>query len=217
VVASIRRHALIATLLVGGTLAAAGANALASGPTGGSGTTVPSGTTGPTPTPKLIACPAGVASATVTTAQWIWSAYGRPASSATTVTYSQTVGSGTWDRGKAHGTICSQDQGGGEPKRSIVLKVSGPSKLSPGITKGGLLGIGLVYPVTVSATGDAAVCPVGSTGSITLFASYYGVHSDRASMRFAGTCAAWNETFSGSILHVKISNDGAMIRPGSVG
>ena len=93
-----------------------------------------------------------------------------------------------WSRGAAQGTICSESQGGGEPKRSIVMKVSGPSKLSPGIRRSGLLGIGITLGVSVTQSGDPSGCPVGSTGTVTLFASYYETHVDKASMRFAGAC-----------------------------
>jgi hypothetical protein len=194
----------------------------ASGTTGATGTTGSTGSTGaPTGPPHIVACPVNIATATVSSAQWLWSNFGAPSSSATKVSYSQSGGSGSWSatnggEGTARGTICSQDQGGGQPKRSIVLKVSGASKLSPGTTRLGLLGVGLKLSVTVSKSGDPAVCPVGSTGSVTLFASYYSTHADKVTMSFAGTCAAWNESFSGSSTHVKLADDGAMIRPGSV-
>jgi len=193
----------------------AAASATATGPSGTTGTsaTSPAGTTGPSATPHIVACPASVA-ALPASAQWVWSAYGQPSSSNSTVSYSQSGGNGTWAGGSAKGTICSEDQGGGQPKRSLVMKVSGPSKLSPGITRGGLLGIGITLGVSVSASGDPSVCPVGSTGTVTLFASYYSTHRDRASMVFNGSCSAWDESFSGHILHVEISNHGAMIRPG---
>lgn len=196
-------------------LGLASASALATGSSGTTGSSTGTGTTGTAPhvKPHLVSCPAGVASLPAK-AEWVWSAYGKPASSAGGVSYSQTGGNGTWSGGRAHGTICSQDQGGGKPKRSIVLKVLGASKLSPGITRGGLLGIGITLHVTVIKTGDPDVCPTDSTGTVNLFASYYSTHSDKASMSFAGTCAGWDESFSGSILHVEISNDGAMIRPG---
>jgi hypothetical protein len=200
-------------------LAAAGASAAFSGPVGRAGASGPTGTTGTsgatgaTSPVKTVGCPAGIASAGVSSAQWVWSNYGKPSSSATSVSYSQSGGSGTWSSRTAKGTICSQDQGGGQPKRSIVLSVSGASTLSPGIHKLGLLGIGLTLSASVTKSGDQAVCPVGSTGTINLFASYYGTHKDKVTMSFAGTCAAWNETFAGSSLHVEISNHGAMIRP----
>lgn len=185
-----------------------------SGTTGTSGNSGPSGTTGATSKPGLVGCPAGIASAsTIGAVQWIWSAYGKPSSSGSSVSYSQSGGKGTWASGQATGTICSENQGGGEPKRSIVLSVSGASKLTAGAKQLGLTGVALSFPVTVSKSGDSAVCPVGATGTVSLFASYYSVHKDTVTMQFAGTCAAWNETFTGSILHVEISHNGAEIRP----
>jgi hypothetical protein len=229
-VAGVRRNVAGGLVLAGSLLALGAATAAAVGTTGDTGSTGSTtgtgqtGTTAPSVKPHRVACPAQIASAasaSVTSAQWLWSAYGKPASSATQVSYSQTLGSGSWrarngGRGTAHGTICSQDQGGGEPKRSIVLKVSGASTLSPGITRGGLSGVGITLKDKVSKSGDPSVCPVGSTGKVTLFASYYSTHADLATLSFSGTCAAWDESFKGSILHVKLADSGAMIRPGSV-
>ena len=209
-----RRLGLLLALPAAVLALASSTSALATGASGTTGTTGSTGaTTPPVVKPHVVACPAGVA-ALPPSAQWVWSAYGKPASSAGGVSYSQSGGNGSWAGGQAHGTVCSENQGGGEPKRSIVLKVSGASKLSPGITRGGLLGVGITLQATVSKSGDPAGCPTGSTGTVTLFASYYSTHSDRASLVFTGTCAGWNESFKGSILHVEISNHGAMIRPG---
>ncbi len=199
-------------------VAAAGATVAAATTTGPSGPTGPtvgtgsSGPTGATSKPKVVACPAGVASASIGAVQWIWSAYGKPSSSGSPVSYSQTIGKGTWTSGQAKGTICSQNQGGGQPKRSIVLSVSGASTLTAGAKQLGLSGVSLRFPVTVSRSGDVAVCPVGATGTVSLFASYYSVHKDKATMVFTGTCSAWNETFTGRVLHVEISHNGAEIR-----
>ena len=208
-----RRFGLVLVALAAALTAVASTSALAgaSGTTGTTGPTVPSGPTGGTP--HVVACPAGVA-ALPAKAEWVWSAYGKPHTSAAKVSYSQSGGNGCWSGGAAQGTICSESQGGGEPKRSIVMKVSGPSKLSPGIKRAGLLGIGIALGVSVTRSGDPNGCPVGSTGTVTLFASYYGTHVDKASMRFAGACAGWDESFSSPGLHVLISNNGAMIRPG---
>ncbi len=209
-----RRLGLVLVALAAALTAVASTSALAtgaSGTTGMTGLTVPTGTTGVTP--HVVACPAGVA-ALPAKAEWVWSDYGKPSTSAAKVSYSQSGGNGSWSRGAAQGTICSESQGGGEPKRSIVMKVSGPSKLSPGIKRSGLLGIGIALGVSVIRSGDPSGCAGGSTGTVTLFASYYETHVDKASMRFAGACASWDESFRSPGLHVLISNNGAMIRPG---
>jgi len=206
-----RRFGLLLVALAAALPAVVSTGAFASGATGSTSTTGASGPTGVTP--HIVACPAGVA-ALPAKAEWVWSNYGKPSKSAAKVSYSQSGGNGSWSGGAAHGTICSESQGGGEPKRSIVMKVSGPSKLAPGTRRAGLLGIGITLGVSVTRSGDPGGCPVGSTGTVTLFASYYGTHVDRASMSFADACAAWDESFASPSLHVLISNNGAMIRPG---
>ena len=188
--------------------AAAGSTTGASGTTGTSGAT---GTTGATATPKVVACPAGIASATVGPDQWLWSAYGAPSSSSSSVTYSVSGGKGSWNNGKATGTICSRDQGGGSPTRSIVLKVSGNSKLTPDVTRSGLLGVAIVLPVAVTKSGDPAVCPVGATGTASLFASYYSTHHDSLVAHFKSACSDHDLTFTGTDFHVEISRNGAQV------
>lgn len=209
-----RRFGLVLVALVAVLTAVASTSALASGASGTTGTTGSTAPSGPPGvTPHVVACPAGVA-ALPAKAEWVWSNYGKPSTSAAKVSYSQSGGNGSWSAGAARGTICSESQGGGEPKRSIVMKVSGPSKLAPGTRRAGLLGIGITLGVSVTRSGDPGGCPVGSTGTVTLFASYYGTHVDKARMSFAGACAAWDESFASPSLHVLISNNGAMIRPG---
>ena len=46
------------------------------------------------------------------------------------------------------------------------MSVSGFSTLSPGITKYGYKGVGLVLPVAVTTTSDSS-CPKGTKGTIT--------------------------------------------------
>jgi hypothetical protein len=159
--------------------------------------------------PDPAKCPSGVASG-ANNVQWIWSALGKPSSGDPSVTSSWTRGNGTWNNGHASGTICSQAKGGGAGTRNIVLAVGGSSKLSPNITKFGLPGVGLVLAVTVSASDDAA-CPDGTTGSVTLFASYHAVHKDKAVLAFVAACSTHDDTFTGSILHVEIARDGRQV------
>ena len=103
-------------------------------------------------------------------------------------------GNGTWNNGRAQGTIYADDSGGGTPKTRITLKVSGGSALSPGITKYGYKGVGVVLPVTVTTTNDKT-CATGTTGTISLFASYYGAHNDHMVAHFAGACSDHDLTF----------------------
>jgi hypothetical protein len=158
-------------------------------------------------------CPASVASS-AGPVQWLFSELGAPTPSSARVNWSWTRGGGSWSSGRASGTICSEDKGGGTPARNLVLKVSGSSTLSPMITKLGLLGVGIVLPVSVSASDDEA-CPRGTPGSVTLFASYYSVHRDSIVMHFAPACASHDHSFGGTIVHVEIARNGHQVNAAS--
>src|SRR5579871_3496667 len=86
-----------------------------------------------------VSCPAGVASAGPV--QWVFSQLGAPTPPSASLSWSWTRGNGVWNAGRATGTICSEDKGGGSPTRHLVLTVAGASTLSPHITKLGLLGV----------------------------------------------------------------------------
>jgi hypothetical protein len=163
--------------------------------------------------PAAASCPASVASS-AGPVQWVFSELGAPTPSRATVNWSWTRGSGSWSSGRASGTICSEDKGGGLPARNLVLKVSGSSTLSPMITKLGLPGVGIVLPLTVTASDDAS-CPRGTPGSVTLFASYYSVHRDSVVLHFAGACASHDHSFGGSIVHVEIARNGRQVNTAS--
>jgi hypothetical protein len=160
-----------------------------------------------------VRCPASVASS-AGPVQWLFSALGAPTSRSATVNWSWTRGSGSWSSARASGTICSDDKGGGLATRHLVLRVSGSSTLSPMITELGLLGVGIVLPLSVSASDDAA-CPRGTPGSVTLFASYYSIHRDSIVMRFAPACASHDHSFGGTIVHVEIARNGHQVNTAS--
>jgi hypothetical protein len=157
-----------------------------------------------------VACPASASAVSSGPVQWEFSVIGAPTAGAAGVTSSWTRGRGSWSGGTASGTICSDDSGPGLPKRDLVLRVSGASTLSPQITRYGLEGVGIVLPVTVSAS-DESACPKGTHGSLTLFASYYSVHKDSIALRFSGGCSDHNHTFTGAVVKVLISRSGAQV------
>jgi hypothetical protein len=160
-----------------------------------------------------VVCPASAAAAAATPAgpvQWAFSVLGAPSAGGAGASSSWTRGNGTWNKARASGTICSNDSGSAIPHRDLVLKVAGSSKLSPMITRLGLLGVGIVLAVTVSATDDAA-CRAGTRGTVTLFASYYSVHRDSIALHFSGGCADHDHTFTGSIVRVLITRNGAQV------
>ena len=155
-----------------------------------------------------VTCPASVASAGPV--QWLFTQLGAPTPPSPSLSWSWTRGGGTWNAGRASGTICSEDKGGGKPTRRLVLTVAGAATLSPRITKLGLLGVGLVIAVRVRATDDAA-CVKGTTGTVTMFASYYSVHRDSIVLHFAPACADHDHTFTGSAVRLEISRNGAQV------
>lgn len=160
-----------------------------------------------------VTCPASASAPTTSTTagavQWEFSVIGAPTAGASGVTSSWTRGNGTWNGGKATGTICSEDKGS-FARRDLVLNASGSSVLVPKTTRLGLLGVSIVVPVTVSASDDTA-CPTGTHGAVTLFASYYSVHRDSIALHFTGACAAHDHTFTGAIVKVLITRDGAQV------
>jgi hypothetical protein len=161
-----------------------------------------------------VVCPASASAAsapsTLGPVQWAFSVIGAPTAGASGVTSSWTRGNGTWDGGIAAGTICSEDKGGGAPRRDLVLKVSGTSTLIPKTTRLGLLGVALVLPVTVTASDDTA-CPKATRGTVSLFASYFSTHRDTIALHFTGACASHDHTFTGAIVKVLITRNGAQV------
>jgi hypothetical protein len=160
-----------------------------------------------------VVCPASAeaaAAAPTGPVQWAFSVLGAPSAGAAGASSSWTRGNGTWNNARASGTICSNDSGSSIPHRDLVLKVAGSSTLSPMITRLGLLGVAIVLPVTVSASDDTA-CPARTPGTVTLFASYYSVHRDSIALHFSGGCADHDHTFTGSIVRVLITRNGAQV------
>ncbi|HLW95048.1 MAG TPA: hypothetical protein VKS25_06710 [Solirubrobacteraceae bacterium] len=156
-----------------------------------------------------VSCPAS-ASASAGPVQWAFSEIGAPQSGAGGANWSWTHGTGSWNTGAATGTICSVDKGPTIARRDLVLRVSGASTLSPRITRGGMLGVGIVLPVTVSASDDPA-CPAKTKGTVSLFATYYSTHVDTIALHFSGACADHDHTFSGAIVKVLIARNGAQV------
>ncbi len=151
------------------------------------------------------------ASSSSTPVEWAFTESGPPSGAHGGVVSSYTHGRGTWQSGKASGTICHADQlGGGKGSRDLVLAMAAGSKLSPRVTRLGLLGVELALKVKVAASDDPA-CAVGSGGTVTLFASYYSVHRDSLQLRFTSACADHDHSFGGAALHVLITRKGAQV------
>jgi hypothetical protein len=164
------------------------------------------------PAAAKVTCPAS--SDTGGTVQWAFSVIGPPTPATPAGYRSWTRGEGNWSAGTATGAVCVNDSGGGLPTRALVLAPAGRSTISAHVTELGLLGVRLVLPVKVAATNDAA-CPKGSTGSVTLFASYYSIHKDSITTHFASGCSGHNHTFTGTGVKVLIAHDGAQVNTSS--
>ena len=156
-----------------------------------------------------VSCPAS-ASASAGPVQWAFSELGAPRRGAGGANWSWTHGRGSWSAGSASGTICSEDKGASIARRDLVLHVSGSSALEPRITRGGMLGVAIVLPVTVTASDDQA-CPTQTKGTVSLFATYYSVHVDTITLHFTGGCADHDHSFAGSIVKVLIARNGAQV------
>jgi hypothetical protein len=179
------RLALIAAIVLAATAASAGAS------------------------PETVRCPAS-AGASAGAVQWEFTALGVPNTPSGAVDWSWTRGRGSWNGGKASGTVCAEDRGHGIATRDLVLTASGGSVLTPHVTEHGMLGVSLVIGVRVHATDDAH-CPTGTHGTITLFASYYSVHVDTIALHFTGGCGDHDHSFGGSVVHVLIARNGHQV------
>lgn len=164
---------------------------------------------GPASTAK-VACPLDASGAASGKVQWAFSQYGPPVGRHSGLSKSYTHGRGTWSGGRAHGWVCHQDMGGGEPKRHVVLRVTKVDAALHGhVTRLGKLGVELVLPLEVTATDDDS-CAVGTRATMTLFASYYDVHVDRGALRFAAGCRVHDHTWRDPQLKVLIQHPGGV-------
>lgn len=120
---------------------------------------------------------------------------GAPISAATG---SYAHGRGTLSGQTAGGAICQVDRVAGAPDRQIILKI-GHGAVVPqhAVTVNGQLGNRMRLRVRVASSTDSQ-CKVGAAGSVTLFATYNGVHHDTARFSFGATCRDHNHTYSGS-------------------
>jgi hypothetical protein len=157
-----------------------------------------------------VTCPIK-ASGSSTPVEWAFTESAPPSGPHKGIASSYTHGKGRWQSGKATGTVCHEDSlSGGKGSENLVLAMVGSSKLSPRVTRMGLLGVQLALKVKVSASDDSA-CPVGTSGTVTLFASYFSVHKDTLALSFSGGCADHDHRYAGSSLHVLITRKGAQV------
>lgn len=163
------------------------------------------------PPPSPAKCPLNPgATPTGGDVQWAFTVSGPPRGRHPGVVTSYTHGRGSWTRRRSRGTVCQQNSGTGALKHNVLFAANGSAHLSPRITRGGLLGVGLVLPLVVTKTDDAT-CAVGTRGKVTLFASYFEIHRDTIRLHFGAGCATHGFSFSGSGVHVFIARHGAQV------
>ncbi len=164
----------------------------------------------PGATTAKVKCPIK-ASSSSTPVEWAFTKSAAPSGAHKGIASSYTHGKGRWQGGKATGTVCHSDSlTGGKGSQNLVLAMAGASKLSPHVKRLGLLGVELALKVKVSASDDSA-CPVGTSGTVSMFASYYSTHKDSLALSFTGACADHNHRYGGSSLHVLITRKGAQV------
>jgi hypothetical protein len=107
-------------------------------------------------------------------------------------------GRGSLQGEHAGGAICQVDRVAGSPDRQIIVSI-GHGAVTPehAVTVGGVLGNEMRLPVHVVSTTDPR-CKVGTNGTVTLFASYNGVHRDSVRFAFPKACARHDHIYSGS-------------------
>ncbi len=156
-----------------------------------------------------VTCPLDAKAAANGPVLWAFSQYGAPIGTHKGVSKSYTHGRGTWLGKRAHGWICHQDMGGGvAKKRHVVLRTTATDAALHGrVMRLGKLGVELIIPLKVTATDDAS-CAVGTRASMTLFASYYDVHVDRAALRFDAGCRKHDHTWRDPQLKIQIQRKG---------
>jgi hypothetical protein len=107
-------------------------------------------------------------------------------------------GRGSLQGEHAGGAICQVDRVAGSPDRQIILSI-GHGAVTPehAVTVGGVLGNEMRLPVHVRSSTDTR-CKVGTNGTVTLFASYNGVHKDSVRFTFPTACGRHDHLYSGS-------------------
>ena len=145
---------------------------------------------------RPVAYCAAIPSANITPQEWGFHG-GEPITGATG---SYTRGHGTINlaASTATGIICQVDRVPGAPDHQIILSV-GRHVLYHSHTANmfGVPGNIMKITVRVKSTTDPA-CPAGTSGQVTIFASYNGVHADSVQYSFPAACRDHRHRYTGS-------------------
>ncbi|HEY5318963.1 MAG TPA: hypothetical protein VIJ20_13325, partial [Solirubrobacteraceae bacterium] len=95
------------------------------------------------------------------------------------------------------GVICQVDRVRGAPDRQIILSVD--HHLVSAVHGAVLLGVpGNVMKIDVRVKSSTdPECAVGTSGEVTIFASYNGVHRDLVQLSFPAACRRHNHRYTG--------------------
>jgi hypothetical protein len=106
-------------------------------------------------------------------------------------------GHGTLSGDRAAGAICQVDRTPGSPDRQIILAVTGGTVVPQhGVAIGAALANRMTLPVRVSSSTDRH-CAVGTRGTVTLVATYNGVHNDSVQFAFPRACRDHDHRYAG--------------------
>src|SRR5271163_3133297 len=115
-------------------------------------------TSGGAATSALLKCPLKASSTIPQGEVWAFHETGAPSTPHPGIASSYTHGRGIWGGSHGSGTICAEDSLSNGQWHAIVLKVAGPTRLSPLVTRLGHPGLELGLSVSVAASNDPA-CP----------------------------------------------------------
>lgn len=107
-------------------------------------------------------------------------------------------GRGSLNGTRAGGAICQVDRIAGSSDRQIILSIGhGAVRPAHAVMVGGALGNEMRLPVRVARSTDTR-CKVGTSGTVTLFATYNGIHADSVRFAFPKACGDHDRLYSGS-------------------
>jgi len=167
-------------------------------------------TSGGAATSALLKCPLKALSTIPQGEVWAFHETGAPSTPHPGIASSYTHGRGIWGGSHGSGTICAEDSLSNGQWHAIVLKVAGPTRLSPLVTRLGHPGVELGLSVSVAASNDPA-CPTHTRGAATIFASYDEVHRDEVQLHFDEGCTAYSATFLGPHLSALVADNGRQV------
>ncbi len=96
------------------------------------------------------------------------------------------------------GIVCQVDRSRGAPDRQVIVKIYGQAiEHVHGIKYGGLPANILVMQMSVMSSTDSR-CAVHTSGTLTLIATFNGIHHDKVKLAFAPACSDHDHVYTGA-------------------